>query len=331
MTEISRPLNFALIGAAGYIAPRHMKAIRDTGNQLVCALDPYDGVGIMDTYFPEADFFIEPERFDRHLDKLRRQSLSRGNAAGRKVDFVTICSPNYMHDSHIRLALRNDAHAICEKPIVLNPWNLDALNEIEKETGKKVFTILQLRLHPSIRALRQQVLAGPAGKRYSLDLTYITSRGKWYSRSWKGDVSKSGGIATNIGVHFFDMLAWIFGGVRENIVHVLTESRAGGLLSLEHADIRWFLSIDYGDIPPEIRGTGKQTYRLLKMDDGEVEFSEGFTDLHTEMYREIIAGRGNGLFDARQSIDIVHRMRNANPAGLTGDYHPLLRTSAKKG
>lgn len=331
MTELSRPMNFALIGAAGYIAPRHMKAIRDTGNRLVSALDPYDGVGIMDSYFPEADFFIEPERFDRHLDKLRRQALTNGKNAGRKVDYVSICSPNYMHDSHIRLALRNDASAICEKPIVLNPWNLDALSDIEKETGKKVFTILQLRLHPSILELRRQVMNGPAGKRYSLDLTYITSRGKWYSRSWKGDVSKSGGIATNIGVHFFDMLAWIFGEVRENKVHLLTENKAGGLLQLKNADIRWFLSIDYLDIPQEIREKGKRTYRLLQMGGEEVEFSEGFTDLHTEVYRDIIAGKGYGLDDARQSIDIVHRMRNAIPEGLTGDYHPLLKDAAKRG
>lgn len=326
MTEPLNPINFALIGAAGYIAPRHMKAIRDTGNQLICALDPYDGVGIIDSYFPQADFFIEPERFDRHLDKLRRISKTGKLQETKKVDYVSICSPNYMHDSHIRLALRNNAHAICEKPIVLNPWNLDALEEIERETGKQVYTILQLRLHPSIKALRANVQNGPRDKVYDLDLTYITSRGNWYARSWKGNLSKSGGIATNIGVHFFDMLTWVFGSVRENTVHVLGENKAAGLLRLEFANIRWFLSIDYKDIPEDVRITGKRTYRSLRMDDQEIEFSEGFTDLHTEMYREITAGRGFGLNDARPSIGIVYQIRNARPVGLKGDYHPILKT-----
>ncbi|MCX6304851.1 MAG: Gfo/Idh/MocA family oxidoreductase [Bacteroidetes bacterium] len=330
MTETHKPVNFALIGAAGYIAPRHMKAIKDTGNQLVCALDPYDGVGVMDSYFPHADFFIEPERFDRHLDKLRRLALSKKQLSDRKVDYVSICSPNYMHDSHIRLALRNDAHAICEKPIVLNPWNLEALGKIESETGKKVYTILQLRLHPSIKALRELVQNGPKDKVYDLDLTYITSRGNWYYRSWKGDVSKSGGIATNIGVHFFDMLTWVFGKMKENIVHVLDDTKAGGLLKLEHANIRWFLSIDYNDIPEDVRKSGKRTYRSLLMGDQEIEFSDGFTDLHTEVYREILAGRGFGLQDAKQSINIVYHIRNTEPIGLTGDFHPILKTIAKK-
>jgi UDP-N-acetyl-2-amino-2-deoxyglucuronate dehydrogenase len=329
MTEKHKPINFALIGAAGYIAPRHMKAIKDTGNQLVCALDPYDGVGIIDSYFPLADFFIEPERFDRHLDKLRRLALSKQHLDDRTIDYVSICSPNYMHDSHIRLALRNNAHAICEKPIVLNPWNLDALGEIERETGKKVQTILQLRLHPSIKALREQVQNGPNEKVYDLDLTYITSRGNWYARSWKGDISKSGGIATNIGVHFFDMLTWVFGTMKENIVHVLNDTKAGGLLRLEHANIRWFLSIDYNDIPEDVRQTGKRTYRSLKMGEQEIEFSDGFTDLHTESYREIIAGRGFGLADAVQSINIVYHIRNDKPIGLQGDYHPILRSIGK--
>jgi UDP-N-acetyl-2-amino-2-deoxyglucuronate dehydrogenase len=330
MTEKHNPINFALIGAAGYIAPRHMKAIKDTGNQLVCALDPYDGVGIMDSYFPHADFFIEPERFDRHLDKLRRVALLKNQPDYKKVDYVSICSPNYMHDSHIRLALRNDAHAICEKPIVLNPWNLEALEEIERETGKKVFTILQLRLHPSIKDLREQIRNGPKDKVYDLDLTYITSRGNWYARSWKGDTSKSGGIATNIGVHFFDMLTWVFGEIKENIVHVLNDNKAGGLLTLEHANIRWFLSIDYNDIPEDVRKTGKRTYRSLRMGSQEIEFSDGFTDLHTEMYREIIAGRGFGLGHAKQSINIVYHIRNSQAIGLKGDYHPFLKTVAKK-
>ncbi len=330
MNKIDRPYNFALIGAAGYIAPRHMKAIKDTGNQLVCALDPYDGVGVIDSYFPNADFFIEPERFDRHLDKLHRLARSKKLLDDRKVDFVSICSPNYMHDSHIRLALRNDAHAICEKPIVLNPWNLDALAVIEKETGKKVYTILQLRLHPSIKALREQVQNGPKDKIYDLDLTYITSRGNWYSRSWKGDTSKSGGIATNIGVHFFDMLTWVFGKMKHNVVHVLDKNKAGGFLQLENANIRWFLSIDYNDIPEDLRKGGKRTFRSLRMGDQEIEFSDGFTDLHTEMYREIVAGRGYGIMDAKQSINIVCNIRNSEPIGLLGDYHPFLKNILKK-
>ncbi len=330
MIEINNPVNFALIGAAGYIAPRHMKAIKDTGNQLVCALDPYDGVGIMDSYFPNADFFIEPERFDRHLDKLRRLSLFKKQTNDRKVDYVSICSPNYMHDSHIRLALRNDAHAICEKPIVLNPWNLEALTNIEDETDKKVYTILQLRLHPSIKALREQIQNGPKNKIHDLDLTYITSRGSWYYRSWKGDLSKSGGIATNIGVHFFDMLIWVFGQVKENIVHVLEENKAGGILKLEHANIRWFLSIDYNDIPDGVRKAGKRTYRSLLLGEQEIEFSDGFADLHTEVYREILAGRGFGLKDAKPSINAVYHIRNNEPLGLTGDYHPILNAIAKK-
>ena len=325
MKQEHRQYNFALIGAAGYVAPRHMKAIKETGNRLICALDPYDGVGIIDSYFPEADFFIEPERFDRHLDKLRRMALSKKGMDGVKVDFVSICSPNYMHDSHIRLALRNDTHAICEKPIVLNPWNLDALSEIEKETGKKVYTILQLRLHPVIIALREKVRKGPKGKVYHLDLSYVTSRGNWYYRSWKGDITKSGGIATNIGIHFFDMLAWIFGDVKSNKVNVLNENKAGGLLELEKASIRWFLSLDYNDIPEPVRQSGKRTYRMLTMDGEEVEFSEGFTDLHTGTYRDIFNGNGFGIEDARTSINIAYHIRNAEPLGLKGDYHPLLK------
>lgn len=325
MTESQKPLNFALIGAAGYIAPRHMKAIKDTGNKLICALDPYDGVGIIDSYFPDADFFIEPERFDRHLDKLHRLSISKPRLNNLKVDYVSICSPNYMHDSHIRLALRNDAHAICEKPIVLNPWNLDALREIEKQTDKKICTILQLRLHPSIKALRSEILNGPPDKIYNLDLTYITSRGNWYYRSWKGDIAKSGGIATNIGVHFFDMLSWIFGPVKENQVHLLKENKGAGFLQFEKARVRWFLSIDCHDIPKDLQEKGKRTYRSLTMEGKEIEFSDGFADLHTEVYREIIAGRSFGLTDAKQSIIIVHHIRNTKPKGLKGDYHPILK------
>jgi UDP-N-acetyl-2-amino-2-deoxyglucuronate dehydrogenase len=325
MTEKKKPQNFALIGAAGYIAPRHMKAIRETGNNLLAALDPYDGVGIMDSYFPHADFFIEPERFDRHLDKLRRIAASKSRLQDTKVDYVSICSPNYMHDAHIRLALRNDAHAICEKPIVLNPWNVDALRTIEKESGKRVYTILQLRHHPAILALKKKIEQGARNKVYSVDLTYITSRGKWYHRSWKGDISKSGGIATNIGVHFFDMLAWIFGDQKENRVHLLSASRAAGILRLQKAQVRWFLSLESDDLPKAARTNGRSTYRSLSIDDQEFEFSDGFTDLHTVSYQQILAGKGYGLPDTKPSIHIVYEIRNSKPAGLKGDYHPALK------
>ncbi len=326
MEKKINPLNFALIGAAGYIAPRHMKAIRDTGNNLVAALDPYDGVGIIDSYFPDANFFIEPERFDRHLDKLRRLADSSGSEEHRKVDYVSICSPNYMHDSHIRLAMRNDTFAICEKPIVLNPWNLDALHEIEKETGKKVFTILQVRLHPVIKALREKILKSEDDKVYNVDLTYITSRGKWYYRSWKGNIEKSGGIATNIGIHFFDLLTWIFGEVKENTVHLLQPEKAAGVLHLKKARVRWFLSLDYQDNPSAVKEKEMRTFRSLKVENEEIEFSDGFTDLHTESYRQLLAGNGFGIKETRSSVEIAHQIRNSTPIGIKGDYHPLLKT-----
>jgi UDP-N-acetyl-2-amino-2-deoxyglucuronate dehydrogenase len=329
MEKKIHPLNFALIGAAGYIAPRHMKAIRETGNNLVAALDPYDGVGIIDSYFPDANFFIEPERFDRHLDKLRRLAGSSGSDEHRKVDYVSICSPNYMHDSHIRLAMRNDAFAICEKPIVLNPWNLDALQEIEKETGKKVFTILQVRLHPVIKALREKILNSPDDKVYNVDLTYITSRGKWYYRSWKGNLEKSGGIATNIGIHFFDLLTWIFGEVKENTVHLLQPEKAAGILHLKKARVRWFLSLDYQDNPSAVKEKEMRTFRSLTVENEEIEFSDGFTDLHTESYRQILAENGFGMKDTRSSVEIAHEIRNSTPVGIKGDYHPLLKTIRK--
>lgn len=309
--------NFALIGIAGYIAPRHLQAIRDTKNNLVAALDKFDTVGILDSYFPSADFFTEFERFDRHIDKLRRQ--------GNKIDYVSICTPNYLHDSHIRFAMRHQADAICEKPLVLNPWNVDALEEIEKETGKKVYTILQLRLHPSIIALKKQVEESPAGKTFDVDLTYITSRGHWYQTSWKGDVTKSGGVATNIGIHFFDMLAWVFGGIKKNTVHLLTKDSAAGVLELDKANVRWFLSIDYSNIPDALKASGKRTYRSLTMEGNEIEFSDGFTDLHTKSYQHILEGKGFGLKEARLSIQTVYEIRNQEPAPLQGDYHPLLK------
>lgn len=301
---MSKIYNFALIGAAGYIAPRHMKAVRDTGNKLIAALDPFDSVGIMDSYFPDADFFTEPERFDRHLDKLRRKN------EGNRIDYVSICSPNYLHDAHIRLALRNDCHAICEKPIVLNPWNVDALQEIEQESGKKIYTILQLRHHPSIIELKKMVDEGPKDKIYNVDLTYLTSRGRWYFISWKGNPEKSGGVATNIGVHFFDMLSWIFGKVVDLHVTQSKPEKVSGYLELERARVKWQLSLDYNDIPEKVRKAGQRTYRSIKIEGKEIEFSGGFTDLHTVAYQHILEGKGFGLEDARNSINIVHKIRN---------------------
>ncbi len=307
--------NFVLIGASGYIAPRHMQAIKDTGNDLVAALDKNDSVGIIDSYFPQADFFTEFERFDRHLEKIKRK--------GTKIDYVSICSPNYLHDSHIRFGLRHGADVICEKPLVLNPWNLEGLKEIEEETGKSIYNILQLRLHPAIIALKTLVENGDLDKIYDIDLSYLTSRGKWYYTSWKGDLSKSGGIATNIGIHFYDMLTWIFGDVLDNVVHIHTHDRAAGYLQLEKARVRWFLSIDYNAIPDAIKSTGARTYRSITVDGKEIEFSGGFTDLHTLSYQEILSGNGFGMEEAATSIDIVHEIRRQQPIGLKGSYHPF--------
>ena len=307
---------FALIGAAGYIAPRHMQAIRDTGHSLVAALDVNDSVGIIDSYFPEASFFTEFERFDRHVDKLRR-------GAGA-VDHVAICSPNYLHDSHIRFALRSGADAVCEKPLVLNPWNLDGLAEVERDTGRRINTILQLRLHPAITALRERVLAAPRDRKFEVDLTYVTSRGLWYFHSWKGDERKSGGIATNIGVHFFDMLHYLFGAVQDNRVHLSAPSRAGGYLEFERARARWFLSLDVADVPQAERARGQRTFRSITVDGEEIEFSGGFTDLHTLSYREILAGRGFGLEDNRSAIETVSAIRTAVPRRDLGDAHPMV-------
>lgn len=306
---------FALIGAAGYIAPRHMKAIKDVGGKLIAAYDPNDSVGIIDSYFPDAAFFTEFERFDRHLEKLKRQ--------GEKIDFVVVCSPNYLHDAHIRFGLRYGADVICEKPIVLNPWNIDALQEIEKETGQKIYTILQLRLHDSIIALKEKVNSGPKDKIYNFNLTYQTSRGLWYYTSWKGDTSKSGGIATNIGVHFFDMLGWVFGELNESIVHIHTHDRAAGYLEFEKAKVKWFLSINYDTLPEEIRKKGQRTYRSVTIDDEEIEFSKGFTELHTKSYLEILNGNGFRIKDSRPSIDIVYNIRNAEAVGISEKSHPM--------
>ncbi len=295
--------NFALIGVAGYIAPRHLQAIKQTGNNLVAALDKSDTVGVVDSYFPEADFFTEFERFDRHIEKLRRK--------GTQIDYVSICTPNYLHDSHMRFALRHHADAICEKPLVLNPWNVDALAEIQKETGKKIYTILQLRLHSSIIALREKIKNGPKDKVYDIDLRYITSRGHWYHISWKGDQSKSGGIATNIGIHFFDMLIWVFGDVKEVKTTKIENDHAEGFILLEKARVKWFLSINYDHIPADVKAKGKRTFRTLTMEGQEIEFSEGFTELHIKSYEEILKGNGFGLEDARPSIELVHQIRSS--------------------
>lgn len=308
--------NFALIGAAGYIAPRHMKAIKETGNKLVAAFDPYDGVGIMDSYSPETKFFVEFERFDRYLERLKYEQ-------GTNMDYISITSPNYLHDAHIRVALRRGANAICEKPLVLNPWNIDGLQRMAAETGKTIYTILQLRLHPVIIALKEKISASPSDKIYDIDLTYITSRGNWYYTSWKGDITKSGGIATNIGIHFFDMLTWIFGDVRENIVNLHTHDRASGILRLENARVRWFLSINSETLPTAIRKSGKSTFRSITIEGEEIEFSEGFTDLHTRSYEEILKGNGFGIEESRKSIEMVYNIRNQAPIGLKGDYHPF--------
>ena len=294
--------NFALIGAGGYIAPRHLKAIKDTGNILIAALDKNDSVGILDSYFPEADFFTEFERFDRHLEKLKRQ--------GRKIDYVSVCSPNYLHDAHIRFGLRIGSDVICEKPIVLNPWNIDALEEIEKETGRKAFSILQLRLHPDIIALKQRIDSTSPGKKHEIELQYITTRGHWYFSSWKGDISKSGGIATNIGVHFFDMLLWIFGDVKDYKVFQHEETVSSGSLELEKASVNWMLSIDANELPQEIKNKGKRTYRKLIIDGEAVEFSEGLADLHTQSYENILVGKGFPISETRKSIDLVHKIRS---------------------
>jgi UDP-N-acetyl-2-amino-2-deoxyglucuronate dehydrogenase len=313
--------NFALIGASGYIAPRHMKAIKDTGNDLVAALDPYDGIGIMDSNFPQADFFTEFERFDRFVDKWRRNT-------GKKIDYISICSPNYLHDSHIRFGLKSGADVICEKPLVLNPWNIDQLKIIEEETGQKVYNILQLRLHPSIIALKERVtkeLAENPDKMYDIDLTYLTSRGKWYFISWKGDEAKSGGIASNIGVHFYDMLTWIFGEVEESVVHVKTADCNAGTFKLKNANVKWFLSVNQDYLPKEIREAGQTTYRSITVDGEEIEFSGGFTDLHTRSYEEILKGNGFGLDEAYASISMVSTIRTLEAIGIEGDYHSFCK------
>lgn len=311
-------MNFALIGVGGFIAPRHLQAIKETGNILTVALDRNDSVGVIDRYFPDASFFTEFERFDRHVEKLRRGPRQN------HIHYVSICSPNYLHDAHIRFALRVHAEAICEKPMVLEPWNVDALEEIERESDHRIWCILQLRLHPQIVALREQIAA--AGDRiHDVDLTYVTARGLWYLVSWKGMDEKSGGVAMNIGVHFFDMLLWIFGAVERSTVHFLNRTTASGYLEVRRARIRWFLSVDAADLPAEAVGKGLRTHRALMLNGKEYEFSEGFADLHTQAYRRILAGQGFGVKDVRPAIQLVHDIRNAVRIGLRGETHPLAR------
>jgi UDP-N-acetyl-2-amino-2-deoxyglucuronate dehydrogenase len=313
---------FSLIGAAGYIAPRHMKAIKDTGGKLVAAYDPNDSVGIIDSYFPEADFFTEFERFDRHVDKLRRRNDEN------RIDYVSICTPNYLHDAHMRFGLRSGCDVICEKPLVLNPWNIDGVQEIERDTGHTVSTILQLRVHPSIIALRDKVRSARHDTKHEVDLSYVTARGHWYLQSWKGDARKSGGIATNIGVHFFDMLYFIFGDLQQNVVHYASDTKNAGYLEYEHARVRWFLSVDHSDVPAAQRLAGQRTYRSITVDGEEIEFSGGFADLHTRSYEQILAGNGYGLETNRTAITAVSAIRNARPVGLVGEYHPFLKNLA---
>lgn len=315
--------NFGLIGASGYIAPRHFKAIKDTNNELLVALDKFDSVGIMDNYFPEASFFIEAESMDRYVEKLKYKKNIH-------IDFFSICTPNYLHDAHIRMALRRGADAICEKPLVINPWNLEALQKIENDSGSRIWNILQLRLHKKVIELKKKVDESPKDKIFDIDLTYLTSRGKWYYTSWKGDITKSGGIATNIGIHFFDMLSYVFGKLKSNIVHIHTHDRASGFIEFKRARVRWFLSINNDLIPDDLKKIGQRTFRSLKIQGEEFEFSDGFTDLHTRVYEGILSNKGFGLEDVKQAIEIAHQIRNNQAIGLKGDYHPLAKKKLSK-
>lgn len=312
--------NFALVGAAGFVAPRHMKAIRDTGGRLVAAVDPHDSVGVLDAHFPEARFFTEIERFDRHLEKLRREP------GDGPVDYVTVCSPNYLHDAHVRLAMRVGAHAICEKPLVINPWNLDQLKAVEDEHNKRVYTVLQLRLHEQLKQLKQKIDAAPAGNKHQVDLAYITRRGQWYNTSWKGDIERSGGVAMNIGIHFFDMLMWLYGKVESTDMHLRDPRRMAGSLELERASVRWFLSIDEDDLPASVREQGGHAYRSITADGDEIDMSTGFGDLHTRVYEDILAGGGFSIDDARPAVELVYDIRKQELADNAGDrIHPLVK------
>ena len=310
------PKNFAVIGVGGYIAPRHLRAVRDTGNRLVAAVDPKDSVGILDQFSFDVKFFTEIERFDRHLEKLRR------GPEENQVHYISVCSPNYLHDAHCRLALRVGADVICEKPLVINPWNLDALEELERETNHQINTVLQLRVHPELIKLKQSLQQD--SRQHEVILTYITSRGPWYHVSWKGQQDKSGGIATNIGVHLFDLLLWLFGQVINLKVYHSEKSRMSGFIELEHARVRWLLSVDPRDLPSQARASGKTTYRSITVDGKEIEFSEGFTDLHTRVYEETLAGRGFGIAQARPSIELTYAIRTASLSSKDECAHPLL-------
>lgn len=308
--------NFALMGAAGFVAPRHLKAIQHTGNKLLAAFDPNDSVGIIDSYFPKAHFFTEFERFDRHLEKLRVEEQ-------QAIDFMSICTPNYLHDAHVRFALRNGADAICEKPLVLNPWNAEKLMQLEEQSDNRINTILQLRLHPSIIALKEKIADSPADKIHDIDLTYITSRGNWYYASWKGMLDKSGGICSNIGIHFFDMLIWIFGGVEKSTVHLMEHDRASGVLQLKKANVRWFLSINSETLPEEVVKQGQRTFRSINIDGEEFEFSAGFTDLHTESYKHIIEGNGFAISETLASLELAYQLRHSEVTVLKDEHHPF--------
>ncbi|HSW54469.1 MAG TPA: Gfo/Idh/MocA family oxidoreductase [Ignavibacteriaceae bacterium] len=309
--------NFAITGVAGYIAPRHLQAIKDTGNQLVAAVDPNDSVGILDKYFPDVSFFTEFERFDRHLEKLRREG------SNHNIDYLSICSPNNLHDAHIRLALRVEANAICEKPLVLNPWNLDALQELERESSARVYTVLQLRVHPALVELKEKLAKEKSKKKHEVVLTYITSRGLWYYFSWKGMIEKSGGIGTNIGIHFFDLLMWLFGNTQSSTLHLSDPKRMSGFLELQNANVKWYLSTDRNDLPKEAIDKGAPTFRSITVDGEEIQFSEGFTDLHTLVYKEIINGRGFGIDDARPSVTLAQKIRSTQPVESLDNIHPF--------
>jgi UDP-N-acetyl-2-amino-2-deoxyglucuronate dehydrogenase len=316
-------MNFGLIGAAGYIAPKHMQAIRDTGNTLVAAVDPHDCVGRLDSFFPDARFFTEIERFDRFLEKCRRGPVEN------RIDYVSICTPNYLHDAHVRLALRVKANAICEKPLVISPWNLDQLEELEEEHGCRVYNVLQLRLIPSLLELRQGLQARTPRDRAEVDLCYITRRGRWYDVSWKGAREKSGGVAMNIGIHFFDLLLWLFGDVEQSTVHLADARRMAGVLQLQRACVRWFLSTDGDDLPEHVRKKGGYAHRSMTCDGQEIEFSAGFTDLHTKVYEEVLAGRGAGIRDARPAIELVYAISHADVQTSAHGAHPLVTQTSK--
>lgn len=307
--------NFALVGVGGYVAPRHLKAIKDTGNDLLSAYDTSDSVGVIDSYFPQASFFTEQELFDRHNSMLKER--------GKGIEILSVCTPNYLHDAHCRYGLRLGADVICEKPICLNPWNIEALEKVERETGRRVFNILQLRLHPAIEALRREIVSSPVCRIFDVDLTYIASRGLWYYASWKGDERKSGGIATNIGIHFYDMLLWLFGPLKHQVVHVATHDRCAGFMQFQKANVRYMLSINSDLLPEEAKQAGQTTFRRLSLNGEAVDFSAGFTDLHTRSYEKILAGEGFTLQDALPAIELVYQIRHATPIGLQGDYHPF--------